>query len=93
MKENKIIPNNTMERGTLAADRDDLMNYFEQQVMIGELTDENIKELLEAAYRWGYKAGHKDTVNKCYVPLFAYVGKDDNGGLNVVFEEESNSKE
>ena len=93
MEGNKIIPNNTMENGVLASDRDDLMEFYQQQVAIGELTDENIKELLEVAYRWGYKAGHKDTVNGIYAPLYAYVGDDDNGGLNVVFEEEPNCKE
>lgn len=34
-----------------------------------------LERALEAAYRYGYIAGHKDTAKDCYKPLDAYTEK------------------
>ena len=53
MEKLKIIPTNTMEKGTRKIDRNNLMEFYCQQMYSKDLSDRDIEEMLEVAYRWG----------------------------------------
>lgn len=95
MEENtgyEIIPNNTISDGVHECDSQELIEFYRQETEKGEFTESDLMDMLEVAYRWGYKAGNKDTARNCYTPLRAYTTSNDSGDLSLMFEDYDGSE-
>ena len=53
----------------------DNVHEIDWSVLDRSIIQKVFDKALEAAYRYGYAAGHKDTANDCYKPLDAYTEK------------------
>ena len=93
MEEMKITPTNTMEKGARMVDSDNIMEFFRQQMYKNDLSDRNVEEMLEVAYRFGYKSGHDDTTKECYTPLWACVVEEEDGELSLELDSDFDSCE